>query len=48
MRNFVLALVIILGTVAASGLSCGGSPGTGTLALSLSDAPIDAANVTGV
>ena len=50
MRNFVLALVIILGTVAASGLSCGEAPGTGTgtLALYLSDAPIDAENVTGV
>jgi hypothetical protein len=44
MRNFVLALVIILGTVAASGLSCGDAPetGTGILALYLSDAPIDA------
>jgi len=50
MRSFVLALVIILGTVAASGLSCGEAPetGTGTLALYLSDAPIDAENVTGV
>ena len=50
MRNFVLALVIILGTVAASGLSCGEAPETvtGTLALYLSDAPIDAENVTGV
>jgi len=50
MRNFVLALVIILGTVAASGLSCGEAPeaGTGTLELYLADAPIDAENVTGV
>jgi hypothetical protein len=50
MRNFILALVIILGIVAASGLSCGEAPeaGTGTLALYLSDAPIDAENVTGV
>jgi hypothetical protein len=50
MRNFVVALVIILGTVVASGLSCGETPetGTGTLALYLSDAPIDAENVTGV
>jgi hypothetical protein len=48
MKSFVLALVIILGTVAASGLSCGEAPGTGTLALYLSDAPIDAENVTGV
>jgi len=50
MRNFVLALVIILGTVAASGLSCGEAleTGTGTLELYLADAPIDAENVTGV
>jgi hypothetical protein len=50
MRNFALALVIILGTVAASGLSCGEAPeaGTGTLELYLADAPIDAENVTGV
>ena len=50
MRNFILALVIILGTFGTSGLSCGEAPGigTGTLALYLSDAPIDAENVTGV
>jgi hypothetical protein len=50
MKNFALVLVIILGTVAAAGLSCGEAPetGTGTLALYLSDAPIDAENVTGV
>ena len=50
MRNFLLVLVIILATVAASGLSCGEAPetGTGTLTLYLSDAPIDAENVTGV
>jgi hypothetical protein len=48
MRNFVLALVIILGIVAASGLSCGQASGTGTLELYLTDAPIDAENVTGV
>ena len=50
MKSFALMLVIILGTVAASGLSCGEAPetGTGTLALYLSDAPIDAENVTGV
>jgi hypothetical protein len=50
MRNLVVALVIITGIVAASGLSCGEAPeaGTGTLALYLSDAPIDAENVTGV
>jgi hypothetical protein len=50
MRNFVLALMIIVGTVAASGLSCGEAPEaeTGTLKLYLADAPIDAENVTGV
>jgi len=50
MRNFVLALVIIVGAVAAAALSCEEAPetGTGTLALYLSDAPIDAENVTGV
>jgi len=50
MRNFILALVIIVGTVAASGLSCGETPeaGTGTLELYLADAPIDAENVTSV
>jgi len=48
MKNFVLALVIILGMVATAGLGCGGASGIGTLALYLSDAPIDAENVTGV
>jgi len=50
MRNLLLSAVIILGTVAASGLSCGEAPGTGTgtLELYLTDAPIDAENVTGV
>jgi hypothetical protein len=48
MKNFVLALVIILGMVATVGLGCGEASGTGTLALYLSDAPIDAENVTGV
>jgi len=50
MKKFVLAMVIILGIVAASGLSCGEAPetGTGTLELYLADAPIDAENVTGV
>ena len=50
MRNFVLALVIILGTLTASVLSCGEAPeaGTGTLELYLADAPIDAENITGV
>jgi len=48
MKNFVLALVIILGTVVVSGVSCGEASGTGTLELYLCDAPIDAENVTGV
>jgi len=48
MKKFVLALVIILAMLAASGASCGQASGTGTLALYLSDAPIDAENVTGV
>jgi hypothetical protein len=48
MKNLVLALVIILGTVVGAGLGCGETSGVGTLALYLSDAPIDAENVTGV
>ena len=48
MKNSVLALLIILGTVVASGLSCGEASGTGTLELYLCDAPIDAENVTAV
>jgi hypothetical protein len=48
MKKFVLALVIILGMVAASGAGCGEASATGTLELYLSDAPIDAENVTGV
>ena len=48
MKNFVLALAIIVVVLAASGLSCGQASGTGTLALYLTDAPIDAENVTGV
>ena len=50
MKKILLAGVIILAVLAASGLSCGEAPGivTGTLALYLSDAPIDAENVTGV
>lgn len=48
MKNFVLAVVIVLGMVATAGLSCGEVPGTGTLGLYLSDAPTDAENVTGV
>ena len=48
MRKFLLSVVIILGVLAASGVSCGQASGTGTLELYLSDAPIDAENVTGV
>ncbi len=50
MRNLLLSAVIILAMLAASGLSCGEAPGTGTgtLELYLTDAPIDAENVTGV
>jgi hypothetical protein len=48
MKNFVLALLIILGMVATLGLSCGEAAGTGTLALYLADSPTDAENVTGV
>jgi len=48
MRKFLLSVVIILGVLAASGVSCGEASGTGTLELYLSDAPLDAENVTGV
>jgi hypothetical protein len=48
MKNFVLALVVILAMLAASGVGCGEASGTGTLELYLSDAPTDAENVTGV
>ncbi|OGN97234.1 MAG: hypothetical protein A2Z77_06625 [Chloroflexi bacterium RBG_13_51_36] len=48
MKNLILALVIILGTVVGAGLGCGETSGTGTLSLYLSDAPTDAENVTGV
>jgi len=48
MKNFILLLVIILAVLAASGVSCGQASGTGTLELYLTDAPIDAENVTGV
>jgi len=47
MKKF-LAATIILAVLAASGVSCGQASGTGTLELYLSDAPIDAENVTGV
>jgi hypothetical protein len=52
MKNFVLALVVILAMLAASGAGCGDASGTGTgtgiLELYLSDAPTDAENITGV
>ena len=48
MKKLILALAIILAMLAASGAGCGEAPGTGTLALYLSDAPLDAENVTGV
>jgi len=48
MKKILLAGVIILAMLAASGVSCGEASGTGTLELYLSDAPIDAENVTGV
>jgi len=48
MRKFLLSAVIIVGVLAASGVSCGQPPGPGTLELYLTDAPIDAENVTGV
>jgi len=48
MKKILLPVAIILAVLAASGLSCGEAPGTGTLELYLSDAPIDAENVTGV
>jgi len=49
MKKFLL-VGIILAVLAVSGVSCGQppGPGTGTLELYLSDAPIDAENVTGV
>ena len=53
MRKFLLSVVIILGVLAASGISCGQAPGpgtlgSGTLELYLTDAPLDAENVAGV
>jgi len=50
MKNFVLALVVILAMLAASGAGCGDASGAGTgiLELYLSDAPTDAENITGV
>jgi len=52
MKKILLAVVIVVAVLAASGLSCGQAlgpaTGTGTLGLYLSDAPIDAENVIGV
>ena len=48
MRQILLSAVIILAVLAASGVSCEEASGTGSLELYLSDAPIDAENVTGV
>jgi hypothetical protein len=45
--SVLLSVTIILVMLVALGVSCGQAPGTGTLKLYLSDAPIDA-NVTGV
>ena len=47
-KILLLSVSIILAVLAASGVSCGQASGTGTLELYLSDAPIDAENVTGV
>jgi hypothetical protein len=49
MKKILLSVAVILGMLAA-GLSCGEATqtGTGTLELYLTDAPIDAENVTGV
>jgi hypothetical protein len=48
MKKLLLSVAIVLVILAASGVSCGQAQGTGTLELYLSDAPIDAENVTGV
>ena len=48
MKKFLLSVTIILAVLAASGVGCEQTPGTGTLELYLSDAPIDAENITGV
>ena len=47
-KKILLAVAIIVGLLAASVMSCGEASGTGTLRLYLTDAPIDAENVTGV
>ena len=49
MKNrLLLSVAIIMAVLAAAGVSCGETSGTGTLELYLSDAPTDAENVTGV
>jgi len=49
MKNrLLLSVAIIMVVLAAAGVSCGETSGTGTLALYLSDSPIDAENITGV
>jgi hypothetical protein len=46
--SVLLSVAIILAMLAALGVGCGQALGTGTLTLYLSDAPLDAGNVTGV
>jgi hypothetical protein len=46
--SVLLSVAIIVVMLAVLGVSCGQALGTGTLKLYLSDAPIDAENVTGV
>jgi len=56
MKKLLLSMVIVLAMLVVSGVSCkqapesgpGTVPGTGILKLYLSDAPLDAENVTGV
>lgn len=48
MRKILLSVAIILVMLVVLGLSCGQPSGTGILRLYLSDAPLDAENVTGV
>jgi hypothetical protein len=48
MKKVLLSMLIIVGVLAVSGVSCGQAGGTGILQLYLCDAPIDAENVTGV
>jgi hypothetical protein len=47
MKKFLIVGVIVA-LLAALGASCASTQGTGTLKLYLTDAPLDAANVTGV